>query len=106
MDAFSDILPDGFRRKFRLEPLRKESAIHAVERPLLQALLLEPKLKDIINEKGINKIANKVVENLLKIHIQRNDGKTVVEEKTGINKIANKLIGEFRTIPVERKSHR
>jgi len=37
LDAFSNILPDGFRRKFRLEPLRRRSDIHAVEKPLLRA---------------------------------------------------------------------
>jgi hypothetical protein len=79
LDTFSSILPDGFRRKFRLEQLRKESAIHAIEKPLLHALLLEPRLKDMINEKDIKKIANKVVENLLKIHVHRYGGKTVVE---------------------------
>src|SRR5688500_16246570 len=46
LDTFSYILPDGFRRKFRLEPLREESAIQAIEKPMLQALALEPKLKE------------------------------------------------------------
>jgi Novel STAND NTPase 1/Bacterial Ig domain/FHA domain len=84
LDTFSSLLPDGFRRKFRLEPLRKESAIYAVEEPLLQALLLEPGLKDIINEKDVKTIANKVVQNLLKIHIQRYDQRTsTIKEKDG-----------------------
>jgi hypothetical protein len=42
LDAFSHILPEGFRRKFRLEPLRKGPAINAVEEPLLEALSQEP----------------------------------------------------------------
>ena len=83
LDTFSHIFPDGFRRKFRLEPLREKSAINAVEKPLLQALLLEPRLKDIINEKDIKKIANKVVRNLLKTHVQVYGGKTEI------------IIGEF-----------
>ena len=78
LDTFSYILPDGFRRKFRLEPLRKESAIQAVEKPMLQTLAQEPKLKEIINEEDIKKIADKVVENLLKIYVQRYDGKTEI----------------------------
>ena len=78
LDTFSHILPDGFRRKFRLEPLREKSAINAIEKPLLQALLVEPRLKDIIEEKDIKKIAYKVVSNLLKIHVQLFERKTEV----------------------------
>jgi hypothetical protein len=60
LDAFSHILPDGFRRKFSLEPLRKESAIHAIEKPLLRTLSLEPKLEDIIDQKDIKKLQTKL----------------------------------------------
>ena len=88
LDTFSQVLPDGFRRKFRLEPLRKEQAINAVERPLLQAMLLEPGLKDIMNEQDIKKIAKRVVDNLLQIHVQRYDA--VVENKES-NKVLNKI---------------
>ena len=83
LDNFSHIFPDGFRRKFRLEPLREKSALNAVEKPLLQALLLEPKLKDIIDENDITKIANKLVKNLLKTLVQVYGGKTEI------------IIGEF-----------
>ena len=83
LDTFAHIFPDGFRRKFRLEPLREKSAINAVEKPLLQALLIEPRLKDIIDEKDIKKISNKIVKNLLKTHVQVYGGKTEI------------IIGEF-----------
>ena len=83
LDTFSHILPEGFRRKFRLEPLREKSAINAVEKPLLQALFKEPRLKDITDENDINKIANKVVRNLLKTHVQVYGGQTEI------------IIGEF-----------
>ena len=83
LDTFSHILPDGFRRKFRLEPLREKSAINAVEKPLLQALFIEPRLKEIINEIDIKKISHKVVGNLLKTHVQVYGGKTEI------------VIGEF-----------
>jgi YVTN family beta-propeller protein len=69
LDNFSYLFPDGFRRKFRLEPLRKGAAMTAIQRPLLYAMDLEPKLKEIIDENIIKIISKKVVDNLLKIHL-------------------------------------
>ena len=43
LDNFSYLFPDGFRRKFRLEPLRKGAAITAIQKPLLYALDFELK---------------------------------------------------------------
>jgi YVTN family beta-propeller protein len=83
LDTFSHIFPDGFRRKFRLEPLREKSAKNAVEKPLLQALLVEPRLKGIIDKNDIERISNKIVRNLLKTHVQVYGGKTEI------------IIGEF-----------
>jgi uncharacterized protein YxeA len=102
LDTFSHILPEGFRRKFRLEPLRKEPAIDAVEKPLLQARLLEPRLKDIISENLIKKVANRVVENLLKIHVQRDDGTTAVIKQRDVNRVADAVFEKFRRIQVQR----
>jgi len=101
LDVFSNILPDGFRRKFRLEPLRKRSAILAVEKPLLRALLLEPRLNDLIDEKDIAKVANKVVENLLKVRVQGEDGKIVVIKKRGIAKFVKGIVANFRKVHIE-----
>jgi hypothetical protein len=104
LDTLSQILPDGFRRKFRLEPLKKVQAINAVERPLLQAMLLEPGLKDIINEQDIKKIANKVVDNLLQIqiHVQRYDGAMTGNEER--SKFGNKVFKKIRKVFEWRRS--
>jgi hypothetical protein len=96
LDTFSQILPDGFRRKFRLEPLRKEQAINAVERPLLQAMLLEPGLNDIMNEQDIKKIADKVVDSLLQIYVQRYDG--AMTENKERSKFGNKVFKKIRKV--------
>ena len=96
LDTFSYILPDEFRRRFRLEPLDEESAKYAVEKPLLHATILDPKLKNIINESDIKKIANKVVENLLKVHVQRyNQSKKVMKDSNRM-KFIKKMAREFR----------
>ena len=55
--------------KFRLEPLRKGAAINAIQKPLLYAIDLEPKLREIIDENIIQIISKKIVDNLLKIHL-------------------------------------
>jgi hypothetical protein len=57
-------------------------------------MLLEPRLKDIMNEQDIMKIANRVVENLMQIHVQRYDG-AITEDMQRI-RFGNRILKVFK----------